>query len=537
MESSSPADILRMSWFLAREDLYFLIRYVLSTRDYFKPGTDGMTNYQWILDRCREIQKDSNRVLDVWARFHWKSNIKTFGLVIQDILKDPNSTHCIFSYNRPGAKKFMGQIQREIMTNKLLQKISWHPILDGQIFPDNPRDLTRNSLDEGIIVNRTTNPREPTIMATGLVDSLEVGPHYMFLHYDDVVTKDSVTSAEMIRKTTEAWELSLMLSMPGSQFRYTGTRYAYDDSYAEMLKRGIKLRTYPCYELDQDNCVLADDDSGTYLKMAWDFDKTVLYEEEHLRSLWSDLVGTDGPKTANMQLLCDPSAGLRMGFDREDLRFYDKQPWEIAVGLNVYMLVDPANEKKRNSDYTAIWILGAGGDNNVYILDLVRDRLNLSERTDKVFDLHMKWKPVEVRYERYGLQADIQHIMYVQGLRNYRFYIREVAGNVRKDDRIERLIPIFKEHRMWFPHSIPYTNMEGVEQDLIKTFIEDEYSTWPNSSYKDMLDALSRAEEPNMPLSFPMDPQYYEKAWADERRRKRYSMNKQPVYDTTWMSM
>jgi predicted phage terminase large subunit-like protein len=522
---------------LARYDLFFLLRYVLSTREYFKPGEDGMLTYQPILDWCREIERDRNRILDVKARFHWKSNIKTYALPIQDILNDPNVTECIFSYNRPGAKKFLGQIQREIMTNKVLQKLSWHPLLDGQIFPDNYRDLPRNSLDEGIIVNRTTNPREPTLMATGLVDSLEVGPHYKKLNYDDVVTKDSVTTPEMIKKTTESWELSLMLSMPGSEFRYTGTFYAYDDTYSEMLKRGIRLRVNPCYELDHENSILADDDSGRYLKMAWHFDRPVLYEEEHLQQLWDDLVGTEGPKTANMQLLCDPSAGLRMGFDREDLRFYDQQPWEIRPGMNVYFLVDPANEKKKDSDYTAIWVLGAAEDGNIYVLDLVRDRLNLAERTDAIFRLHVKWKPVEVRYERYGLQADIQHIMYVQGLKNYRFHVREVAGNVRKDDRIERLIPFFKEHKVWLPRTLPYTNIEGVEIDLVKSFIEDEFSTWPNSYYKDMLDALSRLAEPNMPLSFPIGKEYYEEAWAEERRKNRYSMTKPVHRQTTWMSM
>lgn len=533
----SPAEILRISWILARQDLYYLLRYVLSTRSYFKPGEDGMISHQPILDWCREIGTESNRILDVKARFHWKSNIKTFALIIQDILNDPNVTECIFSYNRPGAKKFMGQIQREIMTNKLLQKLSWHPLLDGQIFPDNPRELPRNSLDEGIIVPRTTNPREPTIMATGLVDSLEVGPHYMYLNYDDVVTKDSVTSPEMIKKTTESWELSLMLSMPGSEFRYTGTFYAYDDTYSEMLRRGIRLRVNPCYELDHDNCVLADDDSGRYLKMAWDFDSPVLYEEAHLRQLWKDLVGTAGPKTANMQLLCDPSAGLRQGFDREDLRFYDEQPWEVRPGMNVIFLVDPANEKKKDSDYTAIWVIGLGNDNNNYILDLVRDRLNLSERTDKIFELHVKWKPIEVRYERYGLQADVQHIMYVQGLKNYRFHIREVAGNIRKDDRIERLIPLFKEHRFYFPTTLPYTTMEGVQVDLVKSFIEEEFSTWPNSSYKDMLDSLSRIAEPNMPLSYPLGGDYYKEAWADERRKNRYNMNKPAAQNDSWMTM
>lgn len=533
----SEKEIMDISWVLAREDLWFLIRYILSTKDYFKPGADGIISYQWIFDRCREAQYDSDRILDVWARFHWKSNIKTFALLIQEILNNPDVTICIFSYNRPSAKKFLRQIQQEFEGNALLRKLSFNHALQGQIIPDNMRDLPRNSLDEGITVNRLGNPREPTLMATGLVDSLEVGPHYHILNYDDVVTKDSVTSPDMIHKTTESWELSLMLSMPGSEFRYTGTFYAYDDTYNSMIKRGIKPRIHPCYRLDRENCII-DPVAGSYMKMAWDFNDPVLYEGEHLRNLWNDLVGEDGPKVANMQLLCDPSAGVRLGFDREDLRFYDEDPRDVGDLGNKYILVDPANEKKKDSDYTAIWVMSANPDCNDYVVDMVRDRLNLYERVAAVFRLHRKWKPIEVRYEKYGMQADIEHIYYVQGKENYRFSIRKVPGPgqgiVAKDDRIERLIPRFKEHKIYLPRQLMYRTVEGVMVDMVKTFLETEFSTWPNSSYKDMLDSLSRYTEPGMAITYPLAEDYYSEAYADERKLQRYRSKTTETRD--WMA-
>ena len=537
MQDMTETEILDLSWVLARADLWFLVRYVLSTKDYFKPGEDGMVGYEWIFKMCREVQQNSNRMLDVWARFHWKSNLKTFALLIQEILNNPDVTICILSYNRPSAKKFLRQIQQEFEMNAMLRKLSWNPMLNAQIIPDSMRDLPRNSLDEGITVNRIGNPREPTLMATGLVDSLEVGPHYQILNYDDVVTKDSVTSPEMIKKTTESWELSLMLSMPGTEYRYTGTFYAYDDTYNQMVKRGIRPRIHPCYGLDWENCI-TDPETGAFKKMAWHFGEPILYEDTHLKALWKDLVGEDGPKTANMQLLCDPSAGLRSGFDRDDLRFYDEDPRELREGMNVYILVDPANDKKPDSDYTAMWVVGCGSDNNYYVLDIVRDRLNLEERTRTLFRLHRKWRPLEVRYEKYGMQADIQHMMYVQGKERYRFHIRKVPAKgqagIRKDDRIERLIPLFKEHRIWLPRSLWYKNTEEVRVDLVHAFIEQEFGTWPNASYKDMLDALSRIDEPGMPPTFPLPDDYYKKAFAEDRRKGRYMGSKAKPMTTGW---
>ena len=43
----------------------------------------------------------------------------------------------------------------------------------------------------------------------GLSPGRKTGGHYTILIYDDVVTLDSVTSAEMIDRTTKAYEMSL----------------------------------------------------------------------------------------------------------------------------------------------------------------------------------------------------------------------------------------------------------------------------------------------------------------------------------------
>ena len=49
---------------------------------------------------------------------------------------------------------------------------------------------------------------------------------------------------------------------------------------------------------------------------------------------------------------------------------------EFTDGLSRYILVDPASEKKKDNDYTAMVVIGLGADDNYYILDIVRDRLN-----------------------------------------------------------------------------------------------------------------------------------------------------------------
>ena len=78
--------------------------------------------------------------------------------------------------------------------------------------------------------------------------------------------------------------------------------------------------------------------------------------------------------------------------------------------MNKYILVDPANSKAKKADYTAMVVVGLSADKNYYVLDLVRDRLNLGERKERLFGLHKKWNPIGVGYESYGMMIDIDYI-------------------------------------------------------------------------------------------------------------------------------
>lgn len=237
-----------------------------------------------------------------------------------------------------------------------------------------------------------------------------------------------------------------------------------------------------------------------------------------------------------MQMLCDPSAGLHVGFNEDDLRYYSKAPRNERKRKIVYILVDPANEKKKNSDYTSMWVVALGSDSNYYVIDGIRDKLNLDERTNALFRLHRRWGPVkEVRYEAYGLQTDIQHIKYVQEHEGYRFRIVPVAGKAKKLDRIERLVPLTKRNELYFPiDGIPYVTVTGEELDIVDTFIAEEFRLFPNCKYFDMLDSLARISEPDMHLIWPK--QDAERFTAPADRRLRWEQGKVNKPSGSWMT-
>lgn len=439
---------------LALTDLYFLGVYILGRKD---------ADNQFVFERCREVQAEPNGYLDLWSREHFKSSIITNWLTIQDILNDPEITFGIFSHTRPIAKAFLRQIKLEFERNEKLKAL----------FPDvlwqDPRSQSPKwSEDEGIVVIRKGNPKEATVEAWGLVDGQPTSKHYGVLLYDDMVTLESVTTPTMIQKVTSAWELSTNLGTNGGLRRFAGTRYHFADTYREILKReSAKPRVYAC-TLD-----------GTV------HGEPRLLSREAIQAKRRDM----GPFNFGAQMLLNPKADDIQGFDDDWLRSYGRVNSDRMIKA---ILVDPASAKKTTSDFTAAIVVGFAEDENIYVIDGVRDRLNLTQRWTLLSNLHRTWKPRKVGYERYGKDADIEHFKSEMERNEYRFQIDEVGGQMPKPDRIKRLIPYFEQGRIWLPTSLWKTDYEGKRYDWVQAFTEEEYQAFPVCVHDDLLDALSR---------------------------------------------
>lgn len=192
-------------------------------------------------------------------------------------------------------------------------------------------------------------------------------------------------------------------------------------------------------------------------------------------------------------------------------------------GMTRYIVVDPANSKKRGSDFTSMWVIGLGTDRNFYPLDVVRDKLSLSERTETLFRLHGEWFPIVlVGYEEYGMAADIAHIRECQERRQYHFTIVPLGGGIRKEERIADLEPIFRTLRMRMPRSMWYQPVAGGSKiDLMKPFLEEYCSFSPvggTAAHDDMLDSLARITDKALTLDWPMTQQQLDKRAAASRR-------------------
>lgn len=474
---------------LGRNDRYYLLTRLLHRVDAVHP---------WLYARTREVEAEPDGYLDLWFREGYKSTVITFAGIIQELLKDPETTIGIFSHTKPVARKFLLQIKQELESNRELQLV-YPDVLYGDPRNESPKW----SEEKGIVVRRRGNPKEASVEAHGLVDGQPTGAHFLLRVYDDVVTRESVSTPEQVAKTTSAWELSDNLGARGLDGRsrtwHVGTRYSYADTYQSIIDRGaLKPRIYPATDngLPDGNPVLLTPEA------------------------WAERKLKQGPATIACQMLQNPAAGNEAMFRKDWLSFIDIRP----ATLNVYIMVDPAHSKKKGSDNTAMAVVGVDAGGNLYLLDGYRHKMGLRERWEALKGLRRVWmaqpgvQMVKVGYERYGMQADLEYFEEQMQRDRDVFEIAELnwtaEGGQSKDDRVQRLQPAFASRRFFLAavtqgetanqrrireqgqpfrifKPVMRRDHEGNLYSLNKGFLE-EYLTYPFSAKKDLIDAVSR---------------------------------------------
>lgn len=469
LRTLDSATQLRAMAELARTDLFFLSRYVLNRPD---------QHHQWVLERCREVQESPDWHIDLWARGHQKSSIITTAYTIFNIINDPETTICIFSNTRAIAKKFLRQIMNILSTNVALKAMF------PDVFWQTPeKEAPKWSENDGIIVKRKSTCKEATVEAWGCADGCgNVGSHYKVLVFDDVCTEESVTSPEMKTKTLDGIRLAFNLVHRHYRIRIIGTRYAYDDAYHYLLQNKKFIpRLHPA----TDNGKF--DGRAVYL--------TQKELEDKRKEINNDFI-------FSCQLLMNPKALDNISFSLDWVRYGTPPP---NLRMNKYIMVDPANSKKSNADSTCMWVVGYGSDRKIYVLDGIKDKINLTERAECLHNLYLRWMPNLVGYEQYGLQADIAYIK-EREQRDWHtcMPIQPLGGHLRKEDRIKSLVPIFQNGNILLPRTLPYTTAEGVPICVVNEFL-GEYVNFPNITHDDMLDCLARITDPAMCCQHPAE--------------------------------
>ena len=540
IEHCSPsARRQHLRWF-AQHDLYFLLVFILhrwhllGDQDPYVAGEAAhireqrrlkraTLTAQWCLDRCREYEENRWNHLDLWSRESFKSEIVTFGGNIQSIINDPNETIGILSHSRPIAKQFLKQIKRELENNGELKE------LFPEIFYSDPEKQSPQwGEDVGIVCKRTTNRKEATVEAWGLVDGQPTSKRFTILSYDDPIGRQEITPI-MSAKVAEEFRNSLLLSATplhgsdGMHFRYCSTFQELGDLNQTLIDEGQYLPRIRS-TIDEQGRSLCHSDA-----------RMAALRDGLTRKEWA------------LQILLDPSKARDdsiMGFRLEWVQRYDRDQLNLN-SLNKYIFVDPAGETDTTHSHYVLSVIGYAPDKRKKLLAIAYDKLNLQQRTEVLRDFCRTWTPNRIFYEKQAMQGDIEHIRGEMRRELWEVDIIPVGTNrVDKDKRIEWLIPEFQTGFLQVPkQGILYRAKSPdlyrqlklpqlSEFDVLRVFYEREFLKWPNTPFKDILDCLSwcKWDEIQVHLPFP-------RPWGDrESKTGEWGVGERGFGSGGWMS-
>lgn len=460
-------------------DFWFLCRYglslgrVLCKDPYSVHAGKPWLDHPWLYARCREIQAAPDGYVDLWPRYHFKTALITQSLTIWDLIDDPELKIALFTNKLDTVGEgFIGLIKRELESNGKL-----HDHFPYAFYRDPQRESDKWTA-EALNVRREGNPKEPSVMAIGIIGGLQTSLHFDIHTYDDLVVEKSVRTPEMVATTTQAFRDAGGMGEDWTIKRGVGTHWRKNDTWQQLYEEGSFI-------LRHRDLFLEDGETPALRSKQW------------IETWRRDM----GSFNYWAQMRNRPQAGSGQAFNEQWLEYYDERPHEIGRELNRYIFVDSARVKKQDTDYTCIAVLGIGHgipSHHFHLLDLRRDRIGLVETTDLLFELVETWAPLWVFVETFGAQRDHEHYKAEMRARGFRFRIREAKEQIPKEERIRRLQPVFESGRFHLPRDL-WRQSEGRQVDMVKSFLQNEYRDWSpegGAKHDDMLDTLAWAVSP-----------------------------------------
>ena len=380
------------------------------------------------------------------------------------------------------------------MDSRLIVESEWYQ----RVFPQ-----TRIAIDQNEKTNFMTTERGFR-KATSTGGSI-LGDGADYLIADDLIKADEARS-DTVRNGTNQWFdqsfITRMNQPKESRCVVVMQRLHAQDLTGHLLdKGGWTLLKLPA---EAKSKVIID-----LKKNRWVMEEGELLHEARLGKEELNIARNDlGEAAYTGQFLQEPMPDGGAEFHTEWYQLYEKI--EHYSG-NLFLVVDPGGDKKKKtSDYTAmrLWMLGT--DRNYYLLHTVRDRLNTTERIDKIFEIQRRYsaltgKPVTVLYKVRGFITEAHSIKEKMMRETYHFPMIEVVEKGEKNERIRRMIPTAEARRMWLPRFYAYVDHTKKTRDLTSDFLNHEVAMFPMGAHDDMLDADSELfnEELKAVVQFP----------------------------------
>jgi phage terminase large subunit-like protein len=293
---------------------------------------------------------------------------------------------------------------------------------------------------------------------------------------DDLVNRDSVTNETQIQASKDYYSLLRPIhdnpTVPREDI--IGTIYHFNDMH-NCIKKNVEFDV---------SFIPVCDEQGNY-----NFPERI--NKEGFEAIARD--PSMNPYDLQSQYFLNPIDPSQRKFKDEWIKYYD----ELPNGLSEYLLCDPASQvKKKTSDFTVMQRWGVDSEENVYLLDGIRDKMISNDRVDMYVAMAKQAKRLKgAKYEvTGGRHGDLENI-HDKFLANHLcIEPKETkATTASKTDRIEqRLTGRFHAGKIYLPRSLKKVyRYNGRNYDFVEEYLL-EYRQFPFSEHDDILDCHSQ---------------------------------------------
>lgn len=155
--------------------------------------------------------------------------------------------------------------------------------------------------------------------------------------------------------------------------------------------------------------------------------------------------------------------------NHDDMKFY--QAWDLAIG------------KDDRNDFTVGITVGVDRQDNIYVVDVVRDKLDGGQIVEKILDSYELWKPSMVGIEKGHIEMAIGPFLEkrVRERKLYEAYFHDLrTGRRDKEARSRAIQGRMQQGKVFFPRDAPfYSALRG---ELLR---------FPSGEHDDQVDALA----------------------------------------------
>lgn len=431
---------------------------VLGFRAEGRSGSTGMINLgQLQRELCDVLDSEPERALILLPRGHFKSTIATIAAALHKV--------CYYWPNQESIAKFGGiavpppriiivswgfKLLRDLMGNikRLAEKPEIYSRFPHSLWGHTPRPFSSTWSGEELHF-----PNGASIVAASL-NSLPTGLHGDVVICDDIVDEESVGSPDLIADVKHRFGLLNSVLNPGGQMWVVGTHYHYDDLYAELKsRRGWVVHKRTCYR---------EDGSPSFPER---------FTAAQLESIREE----QGPYVFSCQYLLDPVADGEQVFKD----WWIKSDCDGTERGVITIACDPAISMKDTACFTAITVVASGHDGERYLIDRLRQRLDVAQTVEALASYCEKYNPAEVAIEAIQYQQALVEAFEAEMRRRGRWWrIAAIKGyGNSKIDRIKKMVPDFAAMR-W--HLKP-------EHDDVRRELAD----FPYGKTVDVIDSMS----------------------------------------------